>query len=458
MKLNNLHKIYFLGIGGIGMSALARYFNGRGVQVSGYDKNQTQLTDLLQKEGIQIHFEENIKQIPQNIDLVIYTPAIPKNNAEFIHLMNSDIQIKKRSEVLGLISNELKTVAVAGTHGKTTVSTLIAHLLQNSSIECNAFLGGISKNYKSNLLISDQSDWMVVEADEFDRSFLQLNPDISIITSMDADHLDIYGNLESLKANFTQFVKQIKTNGSLIVKEGLQSNFTQIQKIKTYTYSLSQGSDFYASNIRLEQNKYCFDFNFQDKVIHDVTLGIPGLINVENSIVAIAAAMLAGVTEKEIKIALPAFEGILRRFDYQINTKEIVFIDDYAHHPEEIKGFVNSVKQIYPNKKILGIFQPHLFSRTKDFATEFAKNLELLDEIILLPIYPAREKPIEGVTSEIILNKINSENKQICSKDELIETISKSKFDILLTMGAGDIDQLVFPLKEFFTESKQLIH
>ena len=458
MKLNNLHKIYFLGIGGIGMSALARYFNGRGVQVSGYDKNQTQLTDLLQKEGIQIHFEENIKQIPQNIDLVIYTPAIPKNNAEFIHLMNSDIQIKKRSEVLGLISNELKTVAVAGTHGKTTVSTLIAHLLQNSSIECNAFLGGISKNYKSNLLISDQSDWMVVEADEFDRSFLQLNPDISIITSMDADHLDIYGNLESLKANFTQFVKQIKTNGSLIVKEGLQSNFTQIQKIKTYTYSLSQGSDFYASNIRLEQNKYCFDFNFQDKVIHDVTLGIPGLINVENSIVAIAAAMLAGVTEKEIKIALPAFEGILRRFDYQINTKEIVFIDDYAHHPEEIKGFVNSVKQIYPNKKILGIFQPHLFSRTKDFATEFAKNLELLDEIILLPIYPAREKPIEGVTSEIILNKINTENKQICSKDELIETISKSKFDILLTMGAGDIDQLVFPLKEFFTESKQLIH
>ena len=458
MKLNNLHKIYFLGIGGIGMSALARYFNGRGVQVSGYDKNQTQLTDLLQKEGIQIHFEENIKQIPQNIDLVIYTPAIPKNNAEFIHLMNSDIQVKKRSEVLGLISNELKTVAVAGTHGKTTVSTLIAHLLQNSSIECNAFLGGISKNYKSNLLISDQSDWMVVEADEFDRSFLQLNPDISIITSMDADHLDIYGNLESLKANFTQFVKQIKTNGSLIVKEGLQSNFTQIQKIKTYTYSLSQGSDFYASNIRLEQNKYCFDFNFQDKVIHDVTLGIPGLINVENSIVAIAAAMLAGVTEKEIKIALPAFEGILRRFDYQINTKEIVFIDDYAHHPEEIKGFVNSVKQIYPNKKILGIFQPHLFSRTKDFATEFAKNLELLDEIILLPIYPAREKPIEGVTSEIILNKINSENKQICSKDELIETISKSKFDILLTMGAGDIDQLVFPLKEFFTESKQLIH
>jgi len=458
LKLNNLHKIYFLGIGGIGMSALARYFNGRGMQVSGYDKTQTQLTDLLQKEGIQIHFEENIKQIPQNIDLVIYTPAIPKNNAEFIHLMNSDIQIKKRSEVLGLISNELKTVAVAGTHGKTTVSTLIAHLLQNSSIECNAFLGGISKNYKSNLLISDQSDWMVVEADEFDRSFLQLNPDISIITSMDADHLDIYGNLESLKANFTQFVKQIKTNGSLIVKEGLQSNFTQIQKIKTYTYSLSQGSDFYASNIRLEQNKYCFDFNFQDKVIHDVTLGIPGLINVENSIVAIAAAMLAGVTEKEIKIALPAFEGILRRFDYQINTKEIVFIDDYAHHPEEIKGFVNSVKQIYPNKKILGIFQPHLFSRTKDFATEFAKNLELLDEIILLPIYPAREKPIEGVTSEIILNKINSENKQICSKDELIETISKSKFDILLTMGAGDIDQLVFPLKEFFTESKQLIH
>lgn len=458
MKLNNLHNIYFLGIGGIGMSALARYFNGLGMHVSGYDKTQTQLTDLLQEEGIQIHFEEDIKQIPQNIDLVIYTPAIPKNNAEYIHLAKSNIPVKKRSEVLGLISNELKTIAVAGTHGKTTVSTLIAHLLKNSSIECNAFLGGISKNYKSNLLISDQSDWMVVEADEFDRSFLQLNPDIGIVTSMDADHLDIYDNLESLKSNFTQFADQIKTNGTLIVKEGIRSNFNPKQNVKIYTYSLNQGSDFYASNIRLEQNKYCFDFNYQDKIIQDITLGIPGFINVENSIVAIAAALLAGVTEKEIKMALPEFEGILRRFDYQINSKEIIFIDDYAHHPEEIKGFVNSVKKIYPNKKILGIFQPHLFSRTKDFADEFANSLDVLDDIILLPIYPAREKPIEGITSEIILHKINSGSKKICSKSELIESVRNSTFDIILTMGAGDIDKLVLPLKEFLTESKQLIH
>lgn len=458
MELNNLHKIYFLGIGGIGMSALARYFNKRRVQVSGYDKTQTKLTDLLQEEGIKIHFEEDVKQIPPNIDLVIYTPAIPKNNEEFIQLMNSDIPIKKRSEVLGLISNQMKTIAVAGTHGKTTVSTLIAHLLKNSSIECNAFLGGISKNYKSNLLISDESDWMVVEADEFDRSFLQLNPDVGIVTSMDADHLDIYNNLESLKSNFTQFAEQIKPNGSLIVKKGLKSNFAKNQKGKIYTYSLDQDSDFYASSIRLENNKYCFDLNYQDKIIRDVSLGIPGLINVENSIVALAAALLAGVTEQEIILSLPKFEGILRRFDYQINTNDIVYIDDYAHHPEEIKGFVNSVKQIYPHKIILGIFQPHLFSRTRDFAMEFAKSLEVLDEIILLPIYPAREKPIEGISSEIILDKISSNNKQLCSKTELIEAISNTTFDIILTMGAGDIDQLVNPLKEFLTETKQLIH
>ncbi len=458
MKLNNLHIIYFLGIGGIGMSALARYFNGIDVQVYGYDRTQTQLTDQLQEEGIQIHYKEDINQIPKNIDLVVYTPAVPKNNAEFIHLINSDIPVKKRSEVLGLISKEKKTIAVAGTHGKTTVSTMISFLLKNSKIDCSAFLGGISKNYKSNLLVSDHSDWVVVEADEFDRSFLQLNPDIGIITSMDADHLDIYSNLENLKSNFTQFADQITINGTLLLKEDLQSNFTNQKGIKTYTYSLNKGSDFYASNIRLVNNKYCFDFVFKEQIIRNVTLGIPGLINVENSIVAMAAAILSGVTAQEITASLPLFEGIHRRFDYHINTEEVVYIDDYAHHPEEIKGFVNSVKQIYPDKKILGIFQPHLFSRTKDFADEFAKNLDLLDEVVLLPIYPAREKPIEGVSSYIIFDKIKTEHKLVCSKSDLVETISKLTFDIILTMGAGDIDQLVLPLKEFLTESKQLIH
>lgn len=438
------------------MSALARYFNGLGVQVCGYDRTQTPLTDQLQQEGIRIHYQEDVNQIPKGIDLVIYTPAIPKSNAEFIHLTQSDIPVKKRSEVLGLITNQKKTIAVAGTHGKTTVSTLIAFLLKNSAIDCSAFLGGISKNYKSNLMVSDQSDWVVVEADEFDRSFLQLNPDIGIITSMDADHLDIYGNLESLKSHFTQFAQQIKTNGILLLKEGLHSNIPHNSDLQKLTYSLSEASDFYASNIRLKGNKYCFDFIYQDKTIQNITLGIPGLINVENSVAAMAAAIMAGVTAQEIKAALPLFSGIHRRFDYQINTKDLVYIDDYAHHPEEIKGFVNSVKQIYPGKKILGIFQPHLFSRTKDFANEFARSLEPLDEIILLPIYPARELPIEGISSEIIFDKINAKNKLICAKSMLLETINMTAFDIILTMGAGDIDQLVLPIKENLKKTKQI--
>jgi UDP-N-acetylmuramate--alanine ligase len=450
--------VYFLGIGGIGMSALARYFNGLGVQVSGYDKTKTLLTDQLQQEGIRIHYQDDVKQIPENIDLTIYTPAIPNNLNEFTHLKNSGIPVKKRSEVLGLITNERKTIAVAGTHGKTTVSTLIAHILKNSSIDCSAFLGGISKNYKTNLLISDQSDWMVVEADEFDRSFLQLKPEIGIITSMDADHLDIYGNLESLTSNFTQFAEQIKNNGILLIKDGLQSNFSHLSEIQIFTYSITEGSDFYASNIRLVNDKYCFDFIYRDKIIRDITLGIPGLINVENSVAAMAAAILAGVTEKEIKAGLPAFSGIQRRFDYQIKTEDLIYIDDYAHHPEEIKGFVNSVKKIYPDKKILGIFQPHLFSRTRDFANEFASSLEILDKIILLPIYPAREKPIEGISSELIFDKINSDNKSLCAKTELIDTINRSTFDIILTMGAGDIDQLVLPIKKHLTETKQMIN
>lgn len=458
MKINDLHSIYFIGIGGIGMSALARYFNGLGMQVSGYDKTETPLTEQLQQEGIHIHYEDDENQIPENIELVIYTPAIPNNLKELVYLRNSTTPVKKRSEVLGLISNEGRTIAVAGTHGKTTVSTLIAHLLKNSSIDCSAFLGGISKNYKSNLLVSAQSNWTVVEADEFDRSFLHLNPEIGIITSMDADHLDIYGDLENLKSNFTQFSEQIKTKGTLLLKEDLQSNFNHLQDIQIFTYSLSEGSDFYASNVRLKKDKYCFDFVYLDKVIRDVVLGIPGLINVENSVVAMAAAVLAGVTQDEIRVALSSFSGILRRFDYQVNNEELIYIDDYAHHPEEIKGFVSSVKKIYPDKKILGIFQPHLYSRTRDFADEFANSLEILDDIILLPIYPAREKPIEGVSSNLIFDKINSVNKSICKKEDLIDKIGSSTFDIILTMGAGDIDQLVLPIKENLTQTKEIIH
>ena len=456
MKINDLHNVYFLGIGGIGMSALARYFNGLGMQVSGYDKTKTSLTGQLQKEGISIHYSDNIKQIPKNTDLAIYTPAIPKTLKEFIYLQNSEIPVKKRSEILGLIANDRKTIAVAGTHGKTTVSTLAAHILKNSGIDCSAFLGGISKNYKTNLLMSGQSDWMVVEADEYDKSFLQLNPQIGIITSIDADHLDIYGDLEILKSNYTFFSEKIKNNGTLLVKQGLQSNFTHLSGIQIFTYSINTKSDFYASNIRLEDDRYCFDFIYRDKLISDVTLGIPGLINVENSVAAMAVAILAGVSEEEIKAALPAFSGIQRRFDYQVKTKDLIYIDDYAHHPEEIRGFISSVKKIYPDKKILGIFQPHLYSRTRDFAGEFADSLKILDEIILLPVYPAREKPIEGVSSKLIFDKIKNVNKTLSSGDELINTISRSSFDIILTMGAGDIDQQVLPLKKYLMQTKQI--
>jgi len=435
------------------MSALALYFHKKGAKVSGYDQSKTPLTEKLQAEGINIHYEDDINKIPDLIDLVIYTPAIPKELKEFQHLNSMEIQVLKRSEVIKLITINKKTVAVSGTHGKTSVTTMIAHLLTQSKVGCSAFMGGISKNYDSNLLVSNQSDWIVVEADEYDKSFLNLFPQIGIITSLDPDHLDIYGNFENLKTSFIEFANQINNGGSLIIKKGINLDLDKLHGLNTYKYSISEKADFYAKNIHLEGDRYVFDLVTPESKITDITLGIPGLINVENSVAAISASLITGVDEKEIRTALKSFSGIQRRFDYRIKSDNLIFIDDYAHHPEEIKAILSSVRKIYPGKKLLGIFQPHLYSRTRDFALEFAKNLDILDQVILLPIYPAREKPMKDVSSQLILNQLSTNKKVLCNKENLIEEIAESDFDILLTLGAGDIDQLVHPIQNYLSET-----
>jgi UDP-N-acetylmuramate--alanine ligase len=453
LNLKDLHSIYFLGIGGIGMSALARYFKRSGVRVSGYDKTPTALTEQLQTEGMEIHFDDDITKIPAGIDLIIFTPAVPKELNEYQHLLKSGISIKKRAEILGELTKDKKTIAVAGTHGKTTVSALIAHLLTHSGVGCNAFLGGISKNYHTNLLTSDNSEWMVVEADEYDKSFLQLHPDIGIITSADADHLDIYGNLESLRTAFEQYASNIKNKGIFILKYGVDLDLKDLVNKKIVQYSKTIPIDFHAENIRFENEKYVFDFVTPDKALSNVVSGLPGEVNIENAIAAMTAAHLAGVPDEALKSGLATFTGMERRFDIQVKTDKVIYIDDYAHHPEEIRATVSSVRKMYPSKKITGIFQPHLFSRTRDFANEFARSLELLDEIILLPIYPAREKPIEGVNSEMLLDRIHKKEKMICTKENLVSIIAEKKFEVLMTLGAGDIDQLVNPIKNYLLKA-----
>lgn len=434
------------------MSALARYFKSHGINVSGYDRTPTSLTEALQNEGIYVHFTDDISKIPQNIDLVIYTPAIPKDLNELTYLQKLAIPIKKRAEILGLITREKTTIAVAGTHGKTTVSSMTAHILNHSEAGCNALLGGVAKNYRSNVILNNDSDFMVVEADEYDKSFLQLHPDFAVITAMDADHLDIYDNFNNLKETFNQFIKGMNKNGKLLIKATLADKFSiHEESLETFSYSLEGLANYYADEITLTEGLYHFNLVTPVGRIHNLILGMPGLINVENAIAASAISLLAGVKGEEIRKSLKIFSGIQRRFDYQINSPGLVFIDDYAHHPEEITRFLHSVRKLYPNKKILGIFQPHLYSRTRDFATEFAYSLELLDEIILLPIYPAREKPIVGVESEIILDQIISKRKSIVTKENLLAEIGERSFDILLTIGAGDIDKLVEPIKKQLT-------
>lgn len=453
MRIEDYKNIYFIGIGGIGMSAIARYFKSIGKNVFGYDRTETQLTSELTNEGIGITFQENVNQIPtmyqsKDDSLVVYTPAIPANHPQLIYFQEHQFTIKKRAQVLGLLSDNLKGIGIAGTHGKTTVSTITSHIFKTSALGCNAFLGGISRNYQSNLLLSKDSDWMILEADEFDRSFLQLHPQLALITSMDADHLDIYGNKNELEKSFQDFVNQIKKGGILVHKKGL---VLKHDELATYTYSLQENADFCAENIKLVEGFYQFDLVHPDGVIRELLFSYPGKINVENAIAASAVAILCGVEEDELRKALSTFEGVRRRFDYQIRNEKIVFIDDYAHHPKELWESISSVRELYPEKKITGIFQPHLYSRTRDFAEGFATSLNLLDEVILLDIYPARELPIEGVTSEIIFKNLQVPSK-LCSIGELIELLRDKEFEVLLTLGAGDIDKLVGPIRNLISE------
>lgn len=446
MKLSNIKRVYLLGIGGIGMSGLARYLQHLGCVVCGYDKTSTDLTNHLHNEGIQIIFDDQEEWIPISFQtpdsgtLIIYTPAIPKNSAILNYFIREGFELFKRSQVLGIISKGMFTVAVAGTHGKTTTSCMVAHILKDSGKDCSAFLGGISTNYQSNVLYG-KNNIIVVEADEYDRSFLTLHPDIAIITSMDADHLDIYGDHAHLTASFELFASQIKPGGKLIYKKGLPLN-------TGFTYAVEDDADASAKNIRIKNGDFYFDFKNSDVNIRDIRMGIAGTHNIENAVAAIEATLLLDVSPDAIKSALGSFKGVKRRFEYIIKNDEQVFIDDYAHHPEELKACIRSVKKLYPNHKLTTIFQPHLFTRTRDFADGFAEALDMTDELIILDIYPARELPIEGVHSDMILERMSILNKRRCGKQEAIELIKKEKPVLLLTVGAGDIDQLIEPLKQ----------
>jgi UDP-N-acetylmuramate--alanine ligase len=457
--LHSIQRVYFLGAGGIGMSALARYFNALGKKVAGYDRSSSALTDQLIKEGIAIHFQSSVNNIPPAFlkkegTLIIYTPALPANDEELTYFRKHGFTILKRAEMLGLITRNKRTIAIAGTHGKTTVTTMIAWILQHTSDSCNAFLGGISKNFNSNLVLNAQSERVVVEADEYDRSFLRLHPYAAVITAMDADHLDIYGNIRELYDAFNEFASQISPSGFLVFKKGLPVDKSLI-KCKIYTYSVNEKADFYAGNVKLVNGSYVFDINTPAGVIESVSIIHPGMMNVENAVAAAAVTKLLGCNNDEIKKPLSQFTGNLRRFDYILKTDKLIFIDDYAHHPKEIEATLLAIKELYPGRRITGIFQPHLYSRTKDLAVEFAQSLSLLDELIMLDIYPAREKPIKNVTSELILRQVTIKNKMICRKEELLEVLKNKQIELLVTMGAGDIDQLVEPIKKHFQKIVQ---
>ena len=455
MEIKNIKTAYFLGIGGIGMSAIARYFNHFGIKVMGYDKTPTVLTNELIKEGIDIHFEDNIEiainyQLSTDNCLVVLTPAIPANHQEWAWFKNNGFNILKRSQVLGLISQNHQTIGVAGTHGKTTTSSLIAHILKQSSVDCSAFLGGISTNYNTNLLIQkseikNQKSLIVIEADEFDRSFLTLFPSIAIITSTDADHLDIYGEHNELKKSFLDYTNRLVNGGTLIIKKEL--DLINDLSVNYITYSIESEADVYAKNIVITKGNYTFDLVYKGTEINNLQLGIPGLHNVENAVAACASCLICGVTENELRSALLGFKGVKRRFEYIIKNDSQIYIDDYAHHPEELRAIISSVKNMFPTNEIVVAFQPHLFSRTRDFVDGFAESLSIANEVFLLDIYPARELPIEGVTSKFIFDKITCK-KHLVSRNELLEEVKNNQPKVFLTLGAGDIDLLIKPIKE----------
>jgi UDP-N-acetylmuramate--alanine ligase len=449
----NIKNIFFLGIGGIGMSALAKYFHAKGYIVSGYDKTSTPLTKSLEQQGIKIHFTDDEKNIPNEIknnsleSLIVITPAIPKESIELNFFLQNNYTLIKRAAILGEITKGANTIAVAGTHGKTTTSTLVAHLIKEGEVDCSAFLGGISSNFNSNLLIG-KDNCVVVEADEYDRSFLTLSPSTAIVTSVDPDHLDIYHEHKNLKESFELFTEKILANGNLIVKLNLDFTTRENNSVKKYTYSIDGKSDFFASDIQLIDGLYLFTLNTPSAKIENLELGMAGLHNLENAIAASAAALLNGISSENLKNGLKTFRGVKRRFEYIFRNQKLVYLDDYAHHPEELLKCIESVKTIFPNKKITGIFQPHLFSRTRDFMDDFAKSLSMLDKCILLDIYPAREIPIPGITSDLLLAKITSPVKEKMYLNNIVNELDFFDTEVLLTLGAGDIDTIVEPLKQ----------
>ena len=459
LEFTDIKQVYFLGIGGIGMSALARYFSSQGIAVSGYDRTQTALTLELESEGIAVHYHDNPELLPEGLDisdsLIVYTPAVPATHLELNELINRGFSIHKRAEVLGIICNSRRTIAVAGTHGKTSVSTMTAHILKSSSMGCSAFMGGISKNYHTNLLLdSTGSKWIVAEADEFDRSFLHLKPELAVITSMDADHLDIYGSHEKVIESFNLFAANIKEGGALVLKKGLSIGDDPFVRYRTYSYSISESADFCAEQIELKNGFYQFDLVTPDLRIEKLALNYPGLLNVENAVAASAVALLSGVTPDDVRQALATYAGVKRRFDIHLNNEQFILIDDYAHHPEELRATISSVRDIYKGRTLTGVFQPHLYSRTRDFASGFAESLDLLDEIVLLDIYPARELPMEGVSSELIFKQLKCKNKIMCAKSELKALAGTFKPGVIIMMGAGDIDTFVEPVKEVLLKRK----
>ena len=440
--------IYFIGIGGIGMSAIARYYNFKGLKVSGYDKTPSELTHALESEGIDVHYEDNTDFIPKDVEdtLVVYTPAIPKDMGELVYVQENGYRVIKRSRMLGEIAEGQRCMAVAGTHGKTTTSTLAAHIFQDSGEGCSAFLGGISKNYDTNLLVS-RNETIVAEADEFDRSFLQLFPEIAVITSMDADHLDIYSDIKNMHEAFKAFAGQV--SGTLIAKHGLDITPEDTKaQIKTYSFGNPE-ADFYAE--ALEEAGH-FNLHYPEGVIENCVVGIPGWVNIENGVAASAIALTYGIDPQEIKKALASFSGVKRRFDLQVKNEKHIYIDDYAHHPEEISAALSSIRKAYPTMKLTAAFQPHLYTRTRDFAEDFAKALSAVDKLILLEIYPAREEPIPGVTSEIIFKDVTAPEKVLIRRDEFMNYMEKEEVELFVTLGAGDIDRFVEPIAQMLSK------
>lgn len=457
MDINTVKSVYFIGAGGIGMSALVRYFLAKGKNVGGYDKTPSDLTLRLQEEGADIHYEENAALIPDEFKcpettLVVYTPAIPEGHKELNYFRENNFEIHKRAQVLGMLTRTEKGICVAGTHGKTTTSTMTAYLLDHSHVGCNAFMGGISKNYGTNLLLSDKSDLVVIEADEFDRSFHWLTPYATVITATDSDHLDIYGNHQAYLESFRKYTSLIRPDGFLILKKGLDLIPDVQAGVTVYTYSATEG-DFHAENIRIGNGEIEFDYISPLGNIKGIRLGVPVYVNIENGVAAMALAQIGGATSEEIRTSMPGFKGVDRRFDFKIKNDRVVFLSDYAHHPTEIRQSIISVRTLYPGRKITAVFQPHLYTRTRDFYMEFADSLSLLDEVILLDIYPAREQPIPGVTGRLIYDNLRPDmEKSMCSKEELLSLLKAKQIKVLITLGAGDIDNYVPQIYELLKD------